>query len=54
MTEKSSHISIVSPVYKAEKIISELVRQLHIELSTLTDKYEIILVNDASPDDSWN
>jgi len=46
-------ISVVSPVYKAEKIVAELVRQLHDNLITITDDYEIILVNDASPDNSW-
>jgi NAD(P)-dependent dehydrogenase (short-subunit alcohol dehydrogenase family) len=46
-------ISIVSPVYRAEKIVGELVRQLHENVSKITDNYEIILVNDASPDDSW-
>jgi len=48
-----SHISIVSPVYQAEKIIAELVRQLHENLKTITEDYEIILVNDASTDNSW-
>jgi dolichol-phosphate mannosyltransferase len=47
------HISVVSPVYQAEKIIAELVRQLHENLVAITDNYEIILVNDASPDNSW-
>lgn len=51
--ESKPHISIVSPVYKAENIINELVRQLHENLSKITDNYEIILVNDASPDNSW-
>jgi len=47
------HISIVSPVYQAEKIIGELVRQLHENLRTITEDYEVILVNDASQDNSW-
>jgi dolichol-phosphate mannosyltransferase len=47
------HISIVSPVYQAEKIVAELVRQLHENLKNITEDYEIILVNDASPDNSW-
>lgn len=46
-------ISVVSPVYKAEKIVSELVLQLTKTLSSITDNFEIILVNDASPDNSW-
>jgi len=51
--EKKPHISVVSPVYKAEEIVAELVRQLHENLAVITDDYEIILINDASPDNSW-
>lgn len=47
------HISVVSPVYRAEGIVGELVRQLHEQLLLITPDYEIILVNDASPDASW-
>jgi len=47
------HISVVSPVYRAEKIVAELVQQLHENLQKITDDYEIVLVNDASPDKSW-
>jgi len=45
--------SIVSPVYRAEGIVEELVLRLTQSLSTVTDNFEIILVNDASPDNSW-
>ena len=47
------HLSIVSPVYRAEKIIAELILQLHENLAKITEDYEIILVNDASPEHSW-
>jgi len=47
------HISVISPVYNAENIISTLVLQLHEQLKTITQDYEIILVNDASSDKSW-
>jgi len=47
-------LSIVSPVYRAENIVEELVRQLHEQLQLITPDYEIILVNDASPDASWD
>ena len=40
------HISIVSPVYRAEKIIDELVAQLILHLSALGTSYEIILVEE--------
>lgn len=47
-------LSVVSPVYRAENIVEELVRQLHEQLQQITPDYEIILVNDASPDTSWD
>lgn len=47
------HISIVSPEYKGEKMVAELVRRIVESVSTITEDYEIILVNDASPDNSW-
>jgi glycosyltransferase involved in cell wall biosynthesis len=47
------HISVVSPVFSAEDILEELVKQLQIQLNKITSDYEIILVNDASPDESW-
>jgi len=46
-------ISIVSPVYKAEKIVDELVRRLVSELTRITDDFEIVLVDDCGPDRSW-
>ncbi len=46
-------ISIVSPVFKAAEIVDELVRQLSGAVSTITDDFEIILVEDGSPDASW-
>jgi glycosyltransferase involved in cell wall biosynthesis len=47
-------ISIVSPVYLAEEIVDELVVQLKSSLSQITDSYEIILVEDGGPDNSWD
>ena len=49
-----AHISIVSPVYKAEAIVPLLVSQLINSLEEITNDYEIILVEDGSPDNSWN
>ena len=46
-------LSVVSPIYKGEKMLEELVSRISKSVSTITDEYEIILVNDASPDDSW-
>jgi glycosyltransferase involved in cell wall biosynthesis len=47
------HISVVSPVYRAKNIVSELVKQVKEQLSPITEDFEIILINDASPDNSW-
>lgn len=53
MKDNNVHISIVSPEYKGEKMVAELVRRVVETVSTITEDYEIILVNDASPDNSW-
>lgn len=47
------HISIVSPEYRGEKMVAMLVERVTAAVSTITDNYEIILVNDASPDNTW-
>ncbi|MEP7169803.1 MAG: glycosyltransferase family 2 protein [Bacteroidota bacterium] len=46
-------ISVVSPVYRAEKIIDKLVEINIHELSKITPNFEIILVDDRGPDKSW-
>lgn len=48
------HISIVSPVYKAEEIVDTLVFEIEELLLAMGHTYEIILVDDRSPDNSWN
>jgi polyisoprenyl-phosphate glycosyltransferase len=53
LEDKEIEISIVSPVYRAESIIPELVRRIDAEVSKITTSFEIILVEDGSPDDSW-
>ena len=47
------YISIISPVYRAEKMVHQLVERIVNSVTTITEDYEIILVNDASPDASW-
>lgn len=46
-------ISIVSPVYKAESLVDKLVDRTVTAVSQLTSNYEIILVEDCGPDNSW-
>ncbi|MFN5217446.1 MAG: glycosyltransferase family 2 protein [Sphingomonadales bacterium] len=47
-------ISIISPVYKAEKILPELVRRIDLVCKENHLDAEIILVDDRSPDQSWS
>jgi dolichol-phosphate mannosyltransferase len=53
MQQDKPFISIVSPVYKAEKIVDLLVQRISEEVGKITAAYEIILVEDGSPDASW-
>jgi glycosyltransferase involved in cell wall biosynthesis len=46
-------LSVISPVYKAEKLLYQLVEEIEKSVSQLTSDYEIILVEDNSPDQSW-
>jgi polyisoprenyl-phosphate glycosyltransferase len=46
-------ISVVSPVYCCADCLRALCRRLADTLSALTKDYEIILVDDASPDGAW-
>ena len=47
-------ISVVSPVYKAEGCIAELCRRVKETLGKISEDFEIILVEDGSPDGSWH
>lgn len=46
-------ISVVSPVYRAQALLPELASRLDQVLGALGVSYEIVLVDDRSPDDSW-
>lgn len=47
-------ISIVSPVYRAEKILPTLVAEIESVMAKIGEDFEIILVDDRSPDYSWD
>lgn len=53
MKEKSPVISFVSPVYMAEKMLVNLVSEIQKVMVEINQSYEIILVDDRSPDKSW-
>lgn len=46
-------VSVVSPVYGCRGCLEELVDRVSTALAPLVCSYEIILVDDASPDDAW-
>jgi len=46
-------ISVVVPVYKAEKTLDELYRRLKLAIETITPAFEIVLVEDCGGDNSW-
>jgi undecaprenyl-phosphate 4-deoxy-4-formamido-L-arabinose transferase len=47
------NISVVVPVYRGAGTLEELVNRLGAVLPSLASEYEIIFVNDGSPDHSW-
>lgn len=53
MSNQHPEISFVSPVYRAENILPELVSEIQKVMVKINKSYEIILVDDRSPDDSW-
>lgn len=53
MEKTTPIISFVSPVYRAEKILDKLVEEINKVMLKLEVSYEIILVDDRSPDNSW-
>lgn len=53
--EPSCTLSIVVPVYRSAQILPQLVAQIHAEMRKegLDGSFELLLVNDASTDNSW-
>ena len=46
-------LSVVSPVYRADSMLPELVVRIVHNITSITTNFEIILVDDRSPDASW-
>jgi len=51
---RPSGLSVVVPVYRSEAILPELIERLETALGRITSAYELVLVNDSSPDRSWD
>ena len=47
-------VSVIVPLYRSADILPLLLKRTEGVLSAIARRYEIILVNDCSPDDTWN
>lgn len=47
------YISVVVPVYSCCDSLNKLYERLNETLNKINENYEIIMINDASPDDAW-
>ena len=50
----NKEITVLIPVYNAEEIVNELIKYLVLAIKKITKKYEIILIDDFSHDNSWH
>jgi glycosyltransferase involved in cell wall biosynthesis len=48
-----ARISVVTPVYNCAGCLEQLYERLVASLSPITNDFEILMVNDASPDECW-
>ncbi len=48
-----SKISVVSPVYRAKRLVPELVNRIYLATSPICSELEIVLVDDGCPEGSW-
>lgn len=47
------HLSIIIPIYRAENYLIELYNRLIVTLESITQHFEIIMIDDCSDDHSW-
>ena len=48
-----SYVSVIVPVYNGQQTLEQLVQRLQRTLSLHCERFELVLVNDGSPDNSW-
>jgi dolichol-phosphate mannosyltransferase len=46
-------LSVVVPLYNEAGVVEQLCRRVHAAVRTITDDYEILLVDDGSSDETW-
>ncbi|WP_457594582.1 glycosyltransferase family 2 protein [Hydrogenimonas sp.] len=54
MSNKRPHISVVTPVYGCARALPELYERVVKTLTPITENFDIIMVNDQSPDEAWD
>ena len=52
-SKETSFISVVVPVYNSEPVLPSLIQRLEPALKSMAEKFEVVLVNDGSRDQSW-
>jgi glycosyltransferase involved in cell wall biosynthesis len=53
LPHRRPEITVLSPVYMGERSVPELVDRVRVAVERVTKDYEIVLVEDGSPDGSW-
>jgi glycosyltransferase involved in cell wall biosynthesis len=51
--DAANEIAVIVPIYNGRSMLEELYTRLVESLSTITEKFIIVLVDDAAPDDPW-
>ena len=51
---KEPLLSVVTPIYGYDLDLNALYKRLNKSLSDITENYEVIMVNDCSPDSAWD
>lgn len=49
-----THLSVVVPVFNESSLIGELIKRVTNNAKSITEDFEIIIVDDGSEDDTWN
>lgn len=49
-----THLSVVIPVYNESSLIEELVKRVKFNVKSITEDFEIIIVDDGSQDSTWD
>ncbi len=53
MDKSKPNVTVIIPVYQGQNTITELTERLATELPKIANQYELLFVNDDSPDQSW-